>query len=74
MTEALNDESFVAIDSEPEDAVEEFWLTDAAALAKRHGITDSEWYEISKHSPEEIRNFLAALTTPSSRNAASSSA
>ena len=50
------------------------WLEAAQRLAKKCGVTHSEWYEISQRTEQEIEDFLAAISTQSSSGAASSGA
>ena len=69
-----DDDEAQAEHAPPSTPINPAWLEAAQRLAKKCGITHSEWYEISQRTQQEIEDFLAAISTQSSSGAASSGA
>ncbi len=53
---------------------DEMWLSAAKDVARASGVTMSEWWEVSQRSRQEIEDFLAAITQPSTSGGSSSTA
>ena len=70
----LCDEHAISCEALPELVIaKDVCLEDLSLLAKDHGVTHSEWYEISQRPLSDIVHFIDALITPSTAGASSSS-